>query len=270
MPGTNRVKSAGKTRQPFSAWLVSRRGITRRQHSPIHIKRQPCNTACRAFMVDEMDATRPSTSARKSQKSLCQDITFSYKTTMPSKTTKRENKSPSRPSRSPHPGLAIDFERYIPTALSSLVAKLRANANVFFSRSYGVSLAEWRILSFLAEHGPASAYDIWTKANLDKAVVSRETGALKRKGLVKIEPVKGDVRNRSEIRLSRTGTELLDRSFNEVLRRHDNLTAGLDAKSVETLLRVVRHLESRIPHMSEESDLPFSKHAPFKRITRNT
>ena len=164
--------------------------------------------------------------------------------------------------------LTIDFDRYIPTVLSSLVAKLRANANVFFSQKYGVSLAEWRILSFLAEHGPASAYDIWNKAHLDKAVVSRETNALAGKGLIRIEPVKGSARNRSEIRLSRAGTELLDRSFNEVLRRHDNLTAGLDSQSIETFLRVTAHLESRIPHMGEESALPYSRHAPVKRIGR--
>jgi DNA-binding MarR family transcriptional regulator len=164
--------------------------------------------------------------------------------------------------------LAIDFERYIPTVLSSLVAKLRANANVFFSQKYGVSLAEWRVLSFLAEHGPASAYDICTRSNLDKAVVSRETNALAGKGLIRIEPVKGSARNRSEIRLSKSGTELLDRSFNEVLRRHDNLTAGLDAKSIETFLRVTAHLETRIAHMGEESALPYSSHAPVKRIGR--
>jgi DNA-binding MarR family transcriptional regulator len=167
-------------------------------------------------------------------------------------------------------GLTIDFDRYIPTVLSRLVAKFRANANVFFSQAYGVSLAQWRILSFLAEYGPASAYDIWTKSSLDKAVVSRETNALAGKGLVNIEPVKGDVRNRSEISLSETGAELLDRSFNEVLRRHDNLTTGLDTKSVETFLRVVDHLEGRIAYMGENSDLPFSKRAPVKRIKRDT
>jgi DNA-binding MarR family transcriptional regulator len=165
--------------------------------------------------------------------------------------------------------LTIDFDRYLPTVLSSLVAKLRANANVFFTESYGVSLAEWRILSFLAEHGPASAYDIWTRSGLDKAVVSRESSTLSGKGLVLIEAVKGDARKRSEIKLSRTGTELLDRSFNEVLRRHDNLTAGLDAASIETFLRVANHLEKRIVHMGAQSSLPYSKHAPVKRTTRN-
>lgn len=164
--------------------------------------------------------------------------------------------------------LAIDFERYIPTVLSSLVAKLRANANVFFSQSYGVSLAEWRILSFLREYGPASAYDIWTKAHLDKAVVSRETGSLSDKGLVKIMPVKNSTRNRSEIRLTAAGIALLNRSFDEVLRRHDNLTEGLDQKSIENFLRVVGHLESRIAHMGDKTTRSYSAHAPIKRIGR--
>jgi DNA-binding MarR family transcriptional regulator len=164
--------------------------------------------------------------------------------------------------------LAIDFERYIPTVLSSLVAKFRANANVFFPQSYGVSLAEWRILSFLREYGPASAYDIWTKAHLDKAVVSRESGSLSDKGLVKIMPVKSSTRNRSEIRLTAAGIALLDRSFDEVLRRHDNLTEGLDRKSIETFLRVAGHLESRIAHMGDKTTQSYSAHAPIKRIGR--
>jgi DNA-binding MarR family transcriptional regulator len=165
-------------------------------------------------------------------------------------------------------GLVLDFERYVPTVLSSLVAKLRANANVFFSESYGVSLAEWRVLSFLREHGPASAYEIWTKAHLDKAVVSRESASLAKKGLVKIAPVKGSARNRSEISLSAAGIALLDRSFDEILRRHDNLTAGLDARSIETFFRVVQHLEARIPHMADPSAVSHSTHAPVKRIER--
>lgn len=162
--------------------------------------------------------------------------------------------------------LVIDFDRYIPTVLSSLVAKFRANANVYFSQSYGVSLAEWRILSFLREHAPASAYDIWTRAHLDKAVVSRETASLCAKGLVRIAAVKGSARNRTEISLADAGRALLDRSFDDVLRRHDNLTAGLDPESIETFFQVVHQLEHRIAHMGDENASPPSAHAPVKRI----
>jgi len=166
--------------------------------------------------------------------------------------------------------LVIDFERYVPTVLSSLVAKFRANANAFFPPAYGVSITEWRILSFLREYGPASAYDIWTRAHLDKAMVSRETGSLHKKGLIRVTPVKGSARNRSEISLSPAGAALLDRSFDEVLRRHDNLTGGLDAKSIETFFHVLRHLERRMAHMGDPSEATHSSHAPVKRIARRS
>lgn len=164
--------------------------------------------------------------------------------------------------------MVIDFERYVPTVLSSLVAKFRANANAFFPPAYGVSITEWRILSFLREYGPASAYEIWTRAHLDKAMVSRETGSLGKKGLIRITPVKGSARNRSEISLSAAGVSLLDRSFEEVLRRHDNLTAGLDARSIETFFHVLRHLERRMTHMGDPSKAARSTSPPVKRIAR--
>ncbi|MDH2386367.1 MarR family transcriptional regulator [Bradyrhizobium sp. CER78] len=164
--------------------------------------------------------------------------------------------------------LVIDFERYVPTVLSSLVAKLRANANAFFPQAYGVSLAEWRVLSFLREHEPASAYDIWTNAQLDKAVVSRETTSLKKKGLIELTPVRGSARNRTEIRLTAEGVALLDRSLDEILRRHSNLTAGLDAKALDAFFRVVDHIEQRIPHMADQSGEAVPAHAPVKRIAK--
>jgi DNA-binding MarR family transcriptional regulator len=168
----------------------------------------------------------------------------------------------------PHAERVIDFERYVPTVLSGLVAKLRINANAFFPEAYGVTLAEWRILSFLRERGPASAYDICTTAHLDKAVVSRETASLAKKGLIKLVPVKASARNRTELHLSAAGIALLDRSFDEIMRRHDNLTAGLDDKAMETFFRVVRHLEQRIPHMGDGVSTVDSRHAPVKPIPK--
>ena len=189
---------------------------------------------------------------------------------MKSPAAARRTKAPRAGRReAPREELVIDFARYVPTVLSSLVAKFRANANAFFPPAYGVSITEWRILSFLREYGPASAYDIWTKAHLDKAMVSRETGSLSKKGLVRVAPVKGSARNRSEISLSPAGIALLDRSFDEVLRRHDNLTDGLDAKSIKTFFHVLRHLDRRMSHMGDPSEATDSAHAPVKRIARN-
>ncbi len=186
--------------------------------------------------------------------------------TVTSRTKALEPRRP--PQQDTRSELVIDFARYVPTVLSSLVAKLRANANAFFPQAYGVSLAEWRVLSFLEEHEPASAYDIWTNAQLDKAVVSRETTSLRKKGLIELTPVRGSARNRTEIRLTAQGVALLDRSLDEILRRHSNLTAGLDASTLDTFFRVVDHIEHRIPHMGDPSAGAAPDHAPVKRITK--
>jgi DNA-binding MarR family transcriptional regulator len=190
---------------------------------------------------------------------------------MKSRTATPRSRAPDQrraPREDARSELVIDFERYVPTVLSSLVAKLRANANAFFPQAYGVSLAEWRVLSFLREHEPASAYDIWTNAQLDKAVVSRETTSLRKKGLIELTPVRGSARNRTEIRLTRLGVALLDRSLDEILRRHGNLTAGLDTRALDAFFRVVAHIEQRIPHMGDPSDNAMPAHAPVKRIAR--
>jgi hypothetical protein len=70
------------------------------------------------------------------------------------------------------------------------------------------------------------------------------------------------------MQVSDTGAALLARSFDEILRRHDNLTAGLDEASVATFLRVAAHVEARIPHMGDPSDRPPSRGAPVKRIEK--
>ncbi|WP_022722131.1 MarR family winged helix-turn-helix transcriptional regulator, partial [Rhodopseudomonas sp. B29] len=183
---------------------------------------------------------------------------------------KRARVSASGAQSAPEDGeLVIDFDRYVPTVLSSLVAKFRANSNGFFLKTYGVSLGEWRILSFLREHGPASAYDVWTRANLDKALVSRESASLIGKGLVELTSVSGSGRKRSEISLTAAGIEMLDRSIDEILRRHDNLTAGLDAETLRVFFGVIAHLERRIPHMGDDTgDRSRSLHAPVKRVDK--
>ena len=38
-----------------------------------------------------------------------------------------------------------------------------------------------------------------------------------------------------------------------ILRRHDHLAMGLDAKSTETSFRVAQHLQRRITHMGDHS-----------------
>jgi DNA-binding MarR family transcriptional regulator len=170
----------------------------------------------------------------------------------------------ARPRRSSSPQ-AIDFERYIPTVVSRLSMKLRASAKVYFEESYGISLLDWRIISFLAAEGPSSAYDIWTLGTLDKAAVSRAVKALANRGLVSIRNDRKSSRRRSVVALTKAGQQLHDRSFDEILCRHQRLAGDLTPDQIATFIWTVQYLEDRIVLMNQDAEARRTDWAPVKK-----
>lgn len=156
----------------------------------------------------------------------------------------------TRPSRAGPNGEVVDFERYLPTALSKLVSELRSSANAFFVQRYGVSLIDWRILSFLAAEGAASAYAIWTEGELDKAAVSRALRALEKRGLVSIAQVPRHPRLKLMVTLTPAGQTLHGSMHDEIMDRHARLIEGLPSEDVMRLLEMLRHLRCNIPAMA--------------------
>lgn len=159
---------------------------------------------------------------------------------------------------------AIDFQRYVPTVVSRLSMKLRASAKSYFQERYDVTLLDWRILSFLASNGPASAYDIWTLGSLDKAAVSRALKNLDGRGLIKIRDVPNSARRRTLVTLSKAGRQLHDRMFDDILIRHERLVGELSRQQIETFVKTVEYLETRISQMDKHSELPPSDYNPAK------
>lgn len=161
-------------------------------------------------------------------------------------------------------GQAIDFQRYVPTVVSRLSVKLRASAKAYFQEQYGVTLLDWRILSFLASSGPASAYDIWTLGSLDKAAVSRALKSLNARGLIGVRDVPDNARRRTLVTLSKAGRQLHDRMFDDILIRHERLVGELTLQQIETFVATMEYLESRIALMDKESKTPLSGYNPVK------
>lgn len=166
----------------------------------------------------------------------------------------------------PHPtsDRVLDIDRYVPTVVARLMTKLRASAQTFFGDRYGITRLEWRIISFLASEGPSSAYDIWTVGSLDKTAVSRALKSLEKRKFVSINPVPEDSRRRTMISLTRQGQDLHERSFEEIVRRHDRLVAGLSNTDIERFIGIAKHLEDRIPFMDEASDDESPRFDPTK------
>jgi DNA-binding MarR family transcriptional regulator len=159
---------------------------------------------------------------------------------------------------------AIDFERYVPTVVSRLSMKLRASAKIYFQENYGLTLLDWRIISFLAAEGPSSAYDISTLGTLEKAAVSRALRGLVDRGLIAIRDDRKSARRRSVVSLTKAGRRLHDLTFDEIVIRHQRLVGDLTRDQIETFIRTAQHLERRIGLMDKEIDPPLSDYDPTK------
>ncbi len=151
---------------------------------------------------------------------------------------------------------AIDFDRYIPVVVGSFMNKLRNSSTIFFRERFDITILEWRVLSFLAAEGPSSAYQIWNAMALDKAAVSRGLKSLARKRLVIIRTDRGDSRRRMIIELTGEGRALQAATVDIILERHRRLVAGLDEAELDALVRMIKHLETRIPAMGLADEQP--------------
>ena len=161
---------------------------------------------------------------------------------------------------------AIDLDRYIPTVLSRVVGRLRSSANEFFGQQYGISLLEWRILSFVAAEGPSSVYAIWTKATLDKAAVTRALQGLRDRGLVTVQDVAGQKRRKTAVTLTAAGVALHEATFGEVVIRHQRLLHGLSTQDIEHFLATLTHMEGQIEAMTDGPTEPGPAFLPTKPI----
>ena len=191
-------------------------------------------------------------------------------------TVKRKSHNQSTASRKkadntriPRATRVIDFDRYIPTVVSSLMAKLRSSAQIFFEERYGITRLEWRIISFLASEGPSSAYDIWTLGSLDKAAVSRAVKALQARGLVQVKEVPNNNRRRTLITLTVAGRKLSDQTFDEIVRRHGRLVAKLTNAEIEQFIATAKHLEQQISLMDDQSYMSASRFDVTKSSKRS-
>lgn len=174
----------------------------------------------------------------------------------------RRATTPAVTEAAPHQ--AIDFDRYVPTVLSRVMGRLRSSANEFFGKRYGISLLEWRIISFVAAQGPSSTYSIWTEGALDKAAVTRALRGLRDRGLIAVQDVVGQRRRKTAVTLTAAGTALHEATFREVVVRHQRLLRGLSTEAVEQFIATLSHIERQIDAMADGPTEPGPAFLPTK------
>jgi len=160
----------------------------------------------------------------------------------------------SAPRAAPGAAHAPDLSRLLTYNLSLLANMLSRGAAARYSREFGVTLMEWRVIGSLALEAPLSLQQISHRFDLDKGQSSRTVAALLERGLVH-RSVNGDDRRSLSLKLTPSGWRLYRRIVQSARARSERLLGCLDAGERKAFLRSFGKLmsEARAIYADERS-----------------
>lgn len=152
------------------------------------------------------------------------------------------------------PARAPDLSRLFTYNLSLLANMLSRGAAARYSREFGVTLMEWRVIGSLALDAPLSLQAISHRFDLDKGQSSRTVSGLLERGLVH-RAVNGDDRRSLALTLTPAGWRLYRRIVESARARSERLLGCLDASERRSFLRAFGKLmgEARTIYTEEKS-----------------
>jgi DNA-binding MarR family transcriptional regulator len=141
------------------------------------------------------------------------------------------------------------LDKFLPYRLSVLSNRLSAAIAESYSRRFGLSIPEWRVIAVLAVHPGVSAAEVAERTAMDKVAVSRAVRRLLTTGRARRETATGD-RRRSVLELTAEGRRIY-RRITPALRNYEAaLLAGLSAREQRQLDALLQRLEQRAPAVS--------------------
>ncbi len=153
-------------------------------------------------------------------------------------------------SNTPSEAEAFELAAFLPYRVRLLDRSVSASLTPLYMSLFGLSVSEWRTMAVLGSHGMLSASEIVTLSGMDKVNVSRAIQGLKKAGLLRRD-IDGEDRRRALLRLTERGAEAFRTLVPLVLKREEELLAGLSADERATLFdlmeRVRRNAETLAP-----------------------
>lgn len=131
-----------------------------------------------------------------------------------------------------HAAGQFDLDAFLPYQLAVAAERVSRDFARLYSKRFGISIAEWRLLAHLGQSGPMSIREIHERAGMEKSRISRAASRLETQGRI---TKKADPQDRRlvELDLTPAGRALLDeivpvaRAFEAQLA--DRLGPGADA-----------------------------------------
>ena len=134
------------------------------------------------------------------------------------------------------------LHHFIPYRLSVAANAVSRRISESYRRRFGLKVAEWRVISILAEHERMKPQDIGNTGELDKITVSRAASALIDRGLVAQKHNPGDGRSHF-LELTAEGRSLYHEIAPAALRLETELLADFSKEERALLEQLLRRIE---------------------------
>lgn len=143
----------------------------------------------------------------------------------------------------------LKLERFLPYRLV-VAATLgsRALARIY-SRHFGISIPEWRVLAMLGQFDRLTARDVGELSHMHKTKVSRAVNALAERGLLERSPNRDD-RREAFLSLSGPGRRVYDQISAMALTFEQRLMDDIPAAEMQAFERVLSTLTERVRVLS--------------------
>lgn len=142
-------------------------------------------------------------------------------------------------------------EHHLPHRLQLLARMIDRESARQLSERSGLSLAEWRVLAFVGNKGRASAADVCSAFDVDRAEVSRAVARLFAAGLVLRQQDDGN-RKRVLLELTEQGIALYRRTRDHRVDYFRAIMADLQPREREVLDELLLRVATRVDKLRNE------------------
>lgn len=147
----------------------------------------------------------------------------------------------------------LSLNDFLPYRCVTLAERISTALSQIYAEKFGVTVAEWRILTTLAEHDRLQARDVGLIIKMDKVKVSRAVTSLLDRKLLLRAPSKRDGRA-ADLSLSAAGKRLYEKIVPQALQWEQLLVDPLTAAQQTVLFELLDKLDQRVTEL--EGPLP--------------
>jgi len=159
-------------------------------------------------------------------------------------------------------GERIYLDAFMPYRLNILAETVSQGLARHYSRRFGISIAEWRVIATLADGCAMTARDIGLRTHMHKTKVSRAVSDLLTRRLIERRENAED-RRESFLKLAAAGRDVYEAIAPIGLAYHRRLIEGLPAEDLAAFDRLERHFSEvaqrvQVTMAEHETDRPDS------------